>query len=155
MKVILLRNMERLGKAGEIVDVAPGYGRNFLFPNGYAEILTRKGQKQVDIRKMLVAKKAGLEFDAAKELAQHLEGQSFMVKAKVGARGKLYGAITTQAVADAINIATGAKVDKRNITLAEPVRMLGGYNATIRLHSDVQADFRINVIAAEGSKIQS
>ena len=153
MKVILLRNMERLGKAGDVVDVAPGYGRNYLIPQGHAEILTKKGKKQVVIHKQLVAKKAELDFEEAKALAGRIEGQSFEVKAKVGARGKLYGAITTQAVADSIGNATGTKIDKRNITLMEPVRMLGGYEVVIKLHPEVQVNFKINVTPAEGSKI--
>ncbi len=154
MKVVLLKNIEHLGKAGDIADVAPGYGRNYLIPNGYAEILTKKGKKRVEIHKQIVAKQAERELEAAKLLAERIEGQSFEVRAKVGARGRLYGSITNQAVADAMSRSTGNKIDKRNISIAEPVRMLGGYNASIRLHPEVQVDFRINVTAAEGSKLE-
>ena len=153
MKVILLRNIDRLGKAGDIVDVAPGYGRNYLVPNGYAEILTTHGRKQVELHKKLVSKHADRELDTAKEFAGRVQGNLFEVKARVGARGKLYGSITTQAVADAIQKSTGVKVDKRNISLLEPVKMLGAYHATLRLHPEVEANLRINVTAAEGSRV--
>jgi len=153
MRVILLANIDRLGKAGDIVDVAPGYGRNYLLPRGYAEILTKGAKKQVEIRKHLATKRADLDLQGANELAKQIEDRSFDVRARVGARGKLYGAITTQAIAEAINSAMGAKVDKRNITLLEPVRMLGGYPASLKLHPDVAVNFRINVVAAEGSKL--
>ena len=152
MKVILLKNMERLGKAGDMVDVAPGYGRNYLIPQGYADILTLKGKKQVELNKKLVGKRADSEFLAAKELADRIEGNLFEVKARVGARGKLYGSITTQAVADSIQKSTGVKIDKRNLTLLEPVKMLGSYNASLKLHPDMLVNLRINVTAAVGSK---
>ena len=152
MKVILLKNIERLGKAGDIIDVAPGYGRNYLIPQGYADILTLKGKKQVDVRKKLVGKRAEREFLAAKELADRIEGHLFEVKARVGARGKLYGSITTQAVADSIQKSAGAKIDKRNLTLLEPVKMLGSYGATLKLHPEILVNLKINVTAAEGSK---
>jgi large subunit ribosomal protein L9 len=153
MKVILLANMDRLGKAGDIVDVAPGYGRNYLIPRGYAEFLTKTAKKQVESRKHSAAKKADIDLENAKELAKEIEDRSFDVKARVGARGKLYGAITTQAIAEAIGTAMGVKVDKRNITLLEQVKMLGGYPASLKLHPEVAVNFRINVVAAEGSKL--
>jgi large subunit ribosomal protein L9 len=153
MKVILLQNVERLGKAGDVVDVAPGYGRNYLVPQGLAEILTKKGMKQVEIHQQLVSKKAERDLEYSKELAQRIEGQSFEVKAKVGARGKLYGSITSHAIAESMTTAIGEKIDKRNITLTEPVRILGSYDAVLKLHPEVQVNFKINVTAAEGSKI--
>ena len=153
MKVILLANIDPLGKAGDIVEVAPGYGRNYLVPRGYAETLTKTAKKQVERRKQLAAKRADLDLHNAKELAKQIEDRSFDVKARVGARGKLYGSITTQAIADAVSSSMGAKVDKRNITLLEPVKMLGGYAASVKLHPEVAVNFKINVIAAEGSKL--
>ncbi len=153
MKVILLKNVEHLGKAGQIVEVAAGYGRNFLIPRGIAEVLTKTGKKQVELRTRLAQKRAETELEAAQALASRIEGQSFDVKQKAGARGKLYGAVTTQVIADALASSTGAKMDKRNITISEPIRMLGSFDATIKLHTEVSADFKVNVIAAEGSKI--
>ena len=153
MKVILLAGIDRLGKAGDIVDVAPGYGRNYLLPRGYAEMLTKGAKKQVEVRKHLAAKRADLDMENAKELAKQIEDRSFDVKARVGARGKLYGSITTQAIADAINGVVGAKIEKRNITLLEQVKMLGGYPAALKLHPEVAVNFRINVVAAEGSRV--
>ena len=153
MKVILLKNMDRLGNAGEIVEVTPGYGRNYLVPMGIAEVLTRKGQKQVEIRTRLAEKRAQMELDQAQELASKIEGSSFDVKAKVGARGKLYGSITTQAVADAVGNALDAKIDKRYVTILEPIRILGSYDVSLKLHPDIQVEFKVNVTAAEGSKM--
>ena len=153
MKVILLKDVDRLGKAGEIADVTNGYGRNYLIPQGFAEVLTQKGQKQVEMKKRLAELRAEKDIEFAKELATKIDGQSFDVKAKSGARGKLYGAVTTIAIAEAVSSATGAKIDKRLISITESIRMLGSYEATIKFHPDVVANFRINVTPAEGSKI--
>ena len=153
MKVILLKDVARLGKAGEIADVTAGYGRNYLIPQGLAEVLTKKGQNQVVIKKRLAELSAEKDIEFAKELVAKIDGQSFDVKAKSGARGKLYGAVTTIAIAEAVSSATGAKIDKRLISLTESIRMLGSYDATIKFHPDVVANFRINVTPAEGSKI--
>jgi large subunit ribosomal protein L9 len=155
MKVILLQNVDRLGKAGETVDVAAGYGRNFLIPRGYAEVLTKKGQKQIELKTRIAQKHAETEFEHAKALASKIEGQSFDVKQKAGARGKLYGAVTTIVIAEALALSAGTKIDKRNITIHEPIRMLGSYDISVKLHPDVNVDFKINVTAAEGSKIEA
>jgi large subunit ribosomal protein L9 len=154
MKVILLAKVDRLGKAGEIVEVAPGYGRNYLIPQGYAEALTKKGKKEVEVRRRQAEKWSEMELETAHELAARIENQSFDVKAKTGARGKLYGSITTIAVADAISKATGRKIDKRQISFPEPIKMLGGYNAEIKLHPEIKVIFQVNVIPAEGSKME-
>ena len=154
MQVILLKNVEQVGKAGEVVEVANGFGRNYLIPQGFAEILTQKGKKQVEIRKQLAEKWAARDLEHALKLAEKIEGQSFDLKAKTGVRGKLYGAVTTIAIAEALSSATGAKIDKRRISVPEAIRMLGSYEASIKIHPDVTANFKVNVTPGEGSRME-
>jgi len=155
MQVILLKNVAQLGKAGEVVDVTNGFGRNYLIPQGFAEILTQKGKKQVEIRKQLAEKWAARDLEHAHKLAEKIEGKSFDVKAKAGARGKLYGAVTTIAIAEALSSATGSKIDKRRISVPEAIRMLGSYEASIKIHPEVTSNFKVNVTPGEGSRMDT
>ncbi len=144
MRVVLLQDVSGLGKAGEVREVADGYGRNFLLPKKLAEfaspsLLKRvEEQRQAETRRQLVA---DVEFLS---LAQALEGTQVVVKAKVGAQGRLYGAITSSDIAEGIHRVTGQDIDKRKIELEEPIHQLGQYEVVVRLSKELVP--KINVI---------
>lgn len=151
MKVVLLQDVPQLGKAGEVKEVADGYGRNFLLPRGLAEFATpsllkrAEEQRQAEARRQLLA-----DTDLASQaqsLAQSLEGIQVAVKAKVGAQGRLYGAITTGDIADELHRVTGQDIDKKKIELEEPIHQLGEYEVVLRLSKEQV--LRIKVIVEE------
>jgi large subunit ribosomal protein L9 len=144
MRVVLLQDVSGLGKAGEVREVADGYGRNFLLPKKLAEfaspsLLKRvEEQRQAETRRQLVADAEFLS------LAQALEGTQVVVKAKVGAQGRLYGAITSSDIAEGIHRVTGQDIDKRKIELEEPIHQLGQYEVVVRLSKELVP--KINVV---------
>lgn len=142
--MVLLQDVSGLGKAGEVREVADGYGRNFLLPKKLAEfaspsLLKRvEEQRQAETRRQLVADAEFLS------LAQALEGTQVVVKAKVGAQGRLYGAITSSDIAEGIQRVTGQEIDKRKIELEEPIHQLGQYEVVVRLSKELVP--KINVV---------
>jgi large subunit ribosomal protein L9 len=144
MRVVLLQDVSGLGKAGEVREVADGYGRNFLLPKKLADfaspsLLKRvEEQRQAETRRQLVADAEFLS------LAQALEGTEVVVKAKVGAQGRLYGAITSSDIAEGIHRVTGQDIDKRKIELEEPIHQLGQYEVVVRLSKELVP--KINVV---------
>ncbi len=145
MKIILKQDSENLGKAGEIVDVKPGYARNYLIPKNVALPATLqnmnlfKNQKKREEIKQLKHKKD------AQAIADKLKKVSLTVPVVVGEEDKVFGAVTTQNIADLLN-AEGFKIDRRKIQLTEPIKALGVYEVPIKLHSDVEASIKVWVV---------
>lgn len=146
MKVILNQTVPKLGKEGQVVTVADGYARNFLFPRGLAIIADRNQLAALEKRKARMAAKLAETAAAAKALGEKLEGQTVKIEGKVGRdAGKLFGAITAQDVADAIKAQLGAEVDRKRIGLLNPIKRLGDYAVALDLHPDVDAHITVNV----------
>jgi len=146
MKVILNQTVPKLGKEGQVVTVADGYARNFLFPRGLAIIADRNQLAALEKRKARMAAKLAETAAAAKALGEKLEGQTVKIEGKVGRdAGKLFGAITAQDVADAIKAQLGAEVDRKRIGLLNPIKRLGSYAVALDLHPDVDAHITVNV----------
>lgn len=149
MKVILQRDVPKVGKGGEIVNVADGYARNYLFPRKYAVPATggflKEHQSRAEHTKRIEAKLHA----AAETAAGKLEGLTVIIKGKVGSGTKLYGSITAQDVADAIKEATGIEVDKRRVGLVDPIKTLGMYPIPVRLASDVSVTVQVDVTTDE------
>jgi large subunit ribosomal protein L9 len=125
MKLILTQEVTGLGAPGDVVDVKDGYGRNYLIPRGYAVAWTKGGEKQVEtIRKARSAREIK-SLEEAQQLRQTLEGTTVTLPAKAGANGRLFGAVTTAAVADAVAKVGGPKVDRRKVELQQPIKALG------------------------------
>lgn len=145
MKILLREDYKGLGEAGETVNVKDGFARNFLIPNGVAYIATAQNQKRYenDIRQ----KSWQLERDQhkAEELSKKLENVSCTISVQVGEEDKLFGSVTSQNIADAL-AEQGYEVDKKKIQLDEPIKSLGIYSVTIKLHPEVDASVKVWVV---------
>ena len=147
MKVILLQNVPNLGQAGDVVEVKPGYGRNYLLPRRMADALSKKALAEVEEIKRVALVRAERELKSAQEMAKKLENHTVKLTGKVGGRGsKLYGSVTTQQIAAAISGFLQAEIDKRKISLPEAIRTLGLHSYVIRLHPDVTVEGKVEVV---------
>jgi large subunit ribosomal protein L9 len=146
MKVILNQTVPKVGKEGTVVTVADGFARNYLFPRGLAILADRKQVAALAKRNERLAEKlAGLKADAEKT-KESLEGKTVRIEGKVGASaGKLFGAITSQDVADAIKSQLGVTIDRKHIAMVEPIKRLGKHAVMIDLHRDVDAHITVEV----------
>lgn len=152
MKVLLIKDVYKLGRAGDVKKVADGYGRNYLIPQGLAVLATPGTLKQVDqIRAKAAARRQELNSEMS-SVAEKLNGKYFTFASKAGETGKLYGSITTQMIADAIKQNLGIEVDRHQIE-CEPIRNLGEHVAHVRLTVDLVPEIRI-VVHREGEVVQ-
>lgn len=149
MKVILSKDVAGTGKAGEVKEVADGYARNYLFPRKLAVAASGGALKEVEQKKAAVQKKAAAEEAAARDLADRLTKAPVVLTAKVGDQGRLYGSITSADIAEQLSAHLGQPVDKRKIELADPIRHLGTFEVTIRLHRAVTAAVKVDVQPAK------
>lgn len=145
MKVIFLKDVKGKGKKGEVKNVAEGYARNYLFPNGLAVEATKSNMKNLEAQKKSEQKKKEEELQEAKQFKEELESMTIEIKAKSGEGGRLFGAISTKQIAEALAKAN-KKVDKRKIMLEEPIRALGYTNVPIKIHPEVVATVKVHVI---------
>jgi len=144
MKVILKQDVEKLGKTGDIVKVAPGYGRNYLIPRKFATVATPGNIKTVEIERLALAKRDQREKDSASLLAQELVKLTISVKRKTGEEGVLYGSVTSLDIADFL-AARKIEIDKRKIQLDEPIKAIGEFQVPIRLHREVTVPIKVVV----------
>ena len=149
MEVILKQDVKGTGKAGQIVKVSDGYARNKLIPAGLAVEATPANRKAIEREKQKAKEKYEADKAAATDLAQRLEDKIVVVKTKVGDNGRLFGAITSKDIAEAIKEQTGEEVDKRNIILDKPIKETGVETIEIKLFQDIRAKV---VIKIEGGK---
>lgn len=145
MKVILKQDVETLGSTGDIVTVKNGYGRNYLIPRGLAVLATSSNVKVVEEIRRQTSHRLERLVNDAKELAKQLEKLDIVIPARVGEESRIFGSITTQQVADVL-ASKGLEIDRRKIELQEEIRALGVYPATIKLHGDVTAEVKIQVV---------
>ena len=149
MKVILLADVKGAGKKEEIVNVSDGYARNFLFPKKLAVEATPGAAKEIE-RKKAAERQREMERRAAAEAkAKTLRGKVITVHAKAGSQGRLYGSITGQEVADALNAQYQVEIDKRKIELNETIRTVGEYEAVVKLYPEISAKMAVKVVAGE------
>ena len=149
MKVIFLKDVPNVARAGDLKDVADGYGRNYLLPRKLALLATPSALKAAEVqvqkereRQQRVAAETG-------ELAQQLEGLLVTFKAKVVEEDRLYGSIRDSDIADELSRLTGSEIDRRKIELQEPIRQLGEYEVTVRVSTDSAAKIRVTVSPEE------
>ena len=147
MKVILIQDVKDIGKSGEVVNVADGHARNFLFPRHLAQEATEGALKHVEQRIKTEKVKAAKLKAAAEELAQKLGGAKISVKAKAGTEGRLYGAVTSKEIADAVQAQTGLEVEKRKFDLGEPIKQLGTLEIHAKINPEVTATLHVTVVA--------
>ena len=150
MKVILKADHDTLGIKGDVVNVKPGFGRNFLIPRQLAVMATKSALKQYAEERRQAAHKIEAARGDAEKIAARLNQTEVVIPVRVGEENRIFGTITTQQIADEL-AAQGVKVDRRKISLAEDVRVTGVYPATVRLHPDFPAEVKVRVVAAEES----
>jgi len=144
MKVILKEDVKNLGTMGSIVEVADGFGRNYLIPKNLAVEATPKNLKKFEHEKRIILAKAEKFKRAAEDLAKKLSGMVLSIEAQSGEEGKLFGSITTKDIAEVL-AGQGIEIDKRKIFLEEPIKRIGTYSASIKLHPDVTATVTVEV----------
>jgi len=149
MKVILQRDIPKLGKGGDVVTVADGYARNYLFPRNYALVASPGALKSLAARAAVEAGKSAAKLQTAQNEAAKLQDLSLTIFGKVGNGTRLYGSITAQDLADEIKKATGVEVDKRRVGLADPIKTLGTSVVGIRLHNEVSVNISVLVTTEE------
>jgi large subunit ribosomal protein L9 len=147
MKLILTQEVTGLGAPGDVVDVAPGYGRNYLIPRGFAMQWTRGGEKQVEQIKRARAVREIRTLEEAQAAAGRLERLTVRLKRKAGTNGRLFGSVGPADIAAAVKEAGGPDVDKRKIVVTDPIKTAGAHRVQVRLHSEVSADVKIDVQA--------
>jgi len=152
MRVLLIKDVYKLGRAGDIKKVADGYGRNYLLTHGLAVLATAGALKQADkIRSQADVRRTEVNSEL-KDLAAHINGVTLVFDAKAGETGKLYGSITTQDVATAIQEKTRYEVKKQQIDM-QPIRTLGEFKAHVRLTMDLVPEVKI-IVHREGEALE-
>ncbi len=145
MRVILRKNIEKLGKAGDIVEVKNGYARNFLFPQNLALPSTPGNLKRVEDEKRVLMKKQEKIKEEAENLAKKLEKKSITIPVQVGEKEQMFGSVTAQDIANVLK-QEGFSIDKNQIDLSEPIKSLGIYNVKINIHPGVTPVIRVWVV---------
>ncbi|RMD46459.1 MAG: 50S ribosomal protein L9 [Aquificota bacterium] len=149
MKVILVKDVEGWGTLGDIIEVKPGFARNYLIPKGLAYPATDSYVKHVKEILKQKSRKLEREKQKAKEIAEKVNGLELEIQRPVGPTGKMYGSVSSTDIVEAIKEKTGIEIDKKKIMLRNPIRDLGAYNITIRLHPEISAKLKINIIPEE------
>ena len=146
MKLILREDVYNLGKGGELVEVKPGYGRNYLIPRGLAVLANPKNIREVEHQKAVAAAKAAKLKASAEAVAKRRADPPVSFQRKVGEQDKLYGSVTAMDIAEAL-AARGVQIDRRAIDLSEPLKTLGDFEVGVKLHSEVVGKVKVKVEA--------
>jgi len=148
MKVILRQNVENLGEIGEIVNVKPGYARNFLIPRSLAYLATSGAIRTLAVEKKQYEKKMEKHRQDAGAIAAQLGELQISIPMQVGEEARLFGSVTAQMIATELEL-RGFNIDRRNITIEEPIKTLGIFDVKVKLHTDIVATLKVWVIAQE------
>ena len=149
MKVILQQDVVKLGKDGDVVTVADGYARNYLFPRSLAVAAIGSALKAHQMRKASEERKADQLKSAAEVAAAALNEKTVTVTTRAGSEGRLYGSITAQDIADAVQRELSITVDKRKVQLTDPIKVLGSYTVPVKLYKDIAVTLTVSVVKAE------
>ena len=145
MKVILLKDIKGTGKKGEMKEVSDGYARNFLFPKKLAVVADNTSVKELKEKNKSQEIKAQKEYEAAVEQGKKMEEMNVVIYSKAGEGGRLFGSITSKDIAEQLKKQHGVEVDKRKISLDEPIRVLGSRKVDIKIHQKVTTTVRVDV----------
>jgi len=148
MKVLLLKDVDNLGRAGDVVTIADGYGRNYLIPRRLAKMATEGTVQEAGQIRKAGERKRARELEDAQALARRIEGLTLTFQARAGEKGKLYGSITPAEMAESLERELGQEIDRRKI-VADPLRHVGEHFVAVRLMGDVSATLKV-IIQAEG-----
>lgn len=146
-KLILTHDVPNLGHAGEVVEVKAGYARNYLVPRGFAAKWTAGAQKQIDQIAAARRRHEIATIDDARAVRDALQGAVVEISGKVGNSGRLFGAVSAAAIADAVKEQLGQTIDRRRVIIASPIKAVGDYTVTVGLHPEVSANLKVRVSA--------
>ncbi|HEU0238296.1 MAG TPA: 50S ribosomal protein L9 [Micromonosporaceae bacterium] len=149
MKVILTQEVSKLGTPGDVVEVKPGYGRNYLLPQGYAIAWTKGAEKQVALIKRARSTREIRDLGHATEVKEQLESLKVTLEARAGSGGRLFGSITPTEIAAAVKSSGGPDIDRRRLELPGHIKSTGTYQVQLKLHPEVAARFDVTVVAAK------
>ncbi len=145
MKIFLREDVKNLGKIGEIVNVSDGYARNFLFPKKLAVEANTKNIKEFEHQKRVIQEKVAKIREASRSVAEKLSALTLTIKAKAGEEDKLFGSVTNMDIAEALR-AEGFDIDKKKITMEEPIKRLGLHSVEVKVHPEMSATVKVNVV---------
>ena len=145
MKVILLQDVKKMGKKGDVIEASDGYARNYLFPRKLAEEATANALHVVNAKKENERKKKLAELEAAQKLAAELKGKEVSIEAKAGESGRLFGAITNKDIAEVINSKFNLSIDKKKIVM-DTIKVAGGYEIEIKLYPEVSTKMKVIIV---------
>ena len=148
MRVILRSDVQGVGNKGDVVDVATGYGRNFLLPRGLAFVASKGAEQQAESMRRSRDVKDAAARTAAEEVAKALVSSPVKIAARVGADEKLFGSVTSTDIAEAVAAQTGVEIDRKQLHLDEPIRTLGTHLVPLKLHANVEFPVTVEVVAS-------
>jgi large subunit ribosomal protein L9 len=148
MKLILTQEVSGLGAPGDVVEVAGGYGRNYLVPRGLAMRWSRGAEKQIDSIKRARTAREIRSVEDAKAAAERLAGLRVRLQTRAGSGGRLFGSISTADIAAAVKNAGGPELDRRKIEVGNPIKTIGAHQVAVRLHPEVSATVEVEVVGA-------
>jgi len=147
IQLILNEDIANLGDAGDVVKVKPGFARNFLLPQGKAILATQERVAEVEHHKRVIAERVAREMKNLDATRKELEKQVLEIQMKAGAEGKLFGSVTSTAIAELL-AAKGFEIDRRKIALAEPIKEVGEHTVPVKLRGELVAQVKLTVVAA-------
>lgn len=147
MKIVLRNDVDRLGKRGDILEVADGYARNYLLPRGHAIVASDGVVTQAASMRRGRDLRDAKDREAAELVARTLVSKVVTMKARAGTEGKLFGSVTAAEIVDAVQAQSGVELDRRKLQLDEPIKTLGTHQVIVKLHSDVQFPLSIEVVS--------
>jgi large subunit ribosomal protein L9 len=147
MRVLLRGDVDGVGKKGDIVEVARGFARNYLFPEGRGIVASKGVEAQAASMRRSRDLRDAKDKEAAASVAEILGAATITITARAGAEGRLFGSVTTTDIAEAVEAQTGAVLDRRRIALGEPIKAVGSHAVPVRLHADVEAELTVEVLA--------
>ena len=149
MKLILNQDVQGLGAPGDVVEVKDGYGRNYLVPRGYAQAWTKGADKQIATIRRAREVREVRDLGHAQEVKAQLAGLTVKLPARSGDGGRLFGSVTTADVVSAVTAAGGPALDRRLLTIEQPIKALGRHTVQVRVHPEVEATLTVEVVAAK------
>ncbi len=145
MKLILLEDVKSVGKKGDLINASEGYAKNFLLPKKLAVEATKSNLNDYELKQKADAKRRQEELEKAQEIAAALKDKVVTIKVKTGGNGKLFGSVTNKEVADAIVEQTKLEIDKKKVSIGDPIKMVGERTAVVKLHPKVSAEVTIKI----------
>ena len=148
MKMILLQDVKSVGKKGDLINASEGYAKNFLLPRKLAVEATKSNLNDYELKQKAEAKRKQEELEKAQATAKELEDKVVTIKVKTGGNGKLFGSVTNKEVAEEIVKQTKLDIDKKKVSIGDPIKMLGERTTVIKLHPKVTAEVKVKIVEA-------